>query len=216
MPARYGDDQARKLGDNVTTTDIAVVPFARTRSRRRRVVAAASAAVVVALITAWLVVGLTPRLSDGSISAPDPEALTEPFGFVFGPDEQVVSDPSDGSLDGEWSFRNDGPVTIVVTAPPQDVGGVSYKVHLRLIPPNGGSSLADADVVTVDPGEEFGVAYSWAPGCAPMSAGTAVGTDTVRLHVSTLGLSRTLDVHTNQPLVYSTQVGHTPPASCSS
>ncbi|WP_123372030.1 hypothetical protein [Cellulomonas sp. PhB150] len=199
--------------------DTAVAPVAappRGRHRRRWIAVAVAAGLTVAAVSAWLVVGLTPHLVNGSVSAPDPEAVAEPPGFMFGPDEQVVTDPSDGSLDGEWSFRNTGSVTIVVSAADQDAGTATYDIHLRLVPPHGGSSIADADVVTVGPGEEFAVAYSWAPGCTRMSAGRSLGTDVVRLHVSALGLSRTVEVHTDQPLVYSTEIGHVPPTTCPS
>jgi len=199
--------------------DTAVAPAmapTRRRHNRRWIAAAVTAALAVATVSAWLVVGLTPHLVNGAISAPDPEAVAEPPGFMYGPDEQVVTDPSDGSLDGEWSFRNEGPVTIVVSAANQDAGVASYDIHLRLIPPHGGSSIADADVVTVGPGEEFGVAYSWAPGCTRMGSGTAMGTDSVRLRVSALGLTRTIEVRTDQPLVYSTEIGYVPPTTCPS
>ncbi|RHA38586.1 hypothetical protein [Cellulomonas rhizosphaerae] len=199
--------------------DTAVAPVAappRRRHRGRWVAAATVAVLAVAGVTAWLVVGLTPRLGNGSTAATDPEAIAKPDVFVYGPDEQVVVDPADGSLDGEWSFRNDGPATIVVSAAPQAQAYVTYDIQLRLIPPHGGSSIADADVVTVGPGEEFGVRYSWAPGCASFGPGTGESTDSVRLRVDTLGITRTVDVVTDHPLTYWTETGYTPPASCAS
>lgn len=197
----------------MTDSDVAQVVVRRRRAPS--VVGVVVGALVVACVAAWLLVGLSPRIGGGSMFGTDPEAVApEPEG-LYGPDEQIVTDPSDGSLDGEWTFANRGPVTIVVRAASQE-GVARYDIQLRLMPQNGGSSIADADVVTVGPGEQFAVAYSFAPGCMRMSPRTGFGTDSVRLRVSTLGLSRTVDVHTDQPLVYRTEIGRVPPAGCES
>ena len=199
--------------------DTAVAPTpAPPRRRARRWIAAIAAGAILAGggLTAWLVVGMTPHLSDGGTSAIDPEAVLKPDVFAFGPDEQAVTDPSDGSIDGFWSFRNDGAVTIVVSAAAQAQADVAYDIQLQLIAPTGGSPIGDADAVTVGPGEQFGVRYSWAPGCAAFGPGTGEGTDSVRLRVDTLGITRTVDVPTDRPFSWHTKIGYTPPASCTS
>lgn len=187
------------------------------RRRRRRIAAVAASAILAAAgVTAWLVVGMTPHLSDGGTSAIDPEAVVRADVLMFGPDEQAVTDPSDGTVDGFWSFRNDGAVTIVVSAAPQPQAEVAYDIQLLLIPPRGGSPVGDADAVTVGPGAQFGVKYAWGPGCAAFGPGTGEGTDSVRLRVDTLGITRTVDVPTNRPFSWHTQTGYTPPATCES
>lgn len=184
------------------------------RRRRPWLAGAAALALGLAAVAAWLFVGLTPHLGGGSTWNSDPEALVKPAEFTHGPDEQVVRDPSDGSVDGEWSFRNEGRTTVVVTAAPQELEPLVLDVQLRLVPPGGGGPIADADAVTVGPGQQFGVRYSFALGCAPYGPGTGAGIDVVRLRVTTLGLARTLEVPVDQPLTYLTATGHTPPAGC--
>ena len=194
-------------------------PERRVRRRTTRAIGAAALVILVALVAAaWLVVGLTPRLGQGSVNFADEEVTEPPPGFdVFGPDEQVVNDPSDGTVDGEWTFRNDGRLPVTLHVAEQSHGSdTTYVVQLRDQHGAVGEPGTAVAGLTVAPGEQFGVSYSIGPHCAEQSPGVAYGTDAVRLRVTTLGISRTLDVGTEFPVVYSTTAGHRPPAGCSS
>jgi hypothetical protein len=184
----------------------AATAAARRRGRRVRVAVAAGIAVTLALVAglvAWLAVGLwiAPDIAPGATWNADPEAVAAPSGDEY---EQYVVDPTDGTIDGEWSFRNDGLVPVVVRIAPIAAPDVRFEARLRMIPTDGGSSVADAEVLAVDAGKQFGVAYSMAITCDHIAPGSvdSVGIDYVMIEVTRLGLTRTVQVSTRGAMTY--------------
>ncbi|KMM45413.1 hypothetical protein CWIS_11000 [Cellulomonas sp. A375-1] len=179
----------------------------------------AAGGVVALVVGAWLVVGLNPTLSSSYTGAADPDALEEPFGFgLFGPDESTVVDPSDGTYDGVWSFRNDGRVPVDVRLAAFEPSTYEWRAHLFSLPDDG--SVTDeiidraADVLTVGPGESFGVQFALGFGCAEFAGGSGTGIDSLRLDVTTLGLTRTVDVPGGSSVAIMTEKSHHPFAEC--
>ncbi len=175
--------------------------------------------VVALVVGAWLVVGLNPSLSSSYTGAADPDALEEPFGFaLFGPDESTVVDPPDGTYDGMWSFRNDGRVPVDVRLAAFEPSTYEWRAHLFSLPDDG--SVTDeviaraADVLTVGPGESFGVQFALGFGCAEFAGGSGTGIDSLRLDVTTLGLTRTVDVPGGTSVAIMTEKSHHPSAEC--
>ena len=165
------------------------------RGGRGRWVVAGVGVLVVALATAWIVVGLTPRLAvgyfDGSLKDPEAHWAESSIGAEGG--TSVVTNPSDGTNDALWSFRNDGPFPVEVSV--VDAQGDWHPgVRLFVIDPTdflANEGMAD-DSVRLAPGDVVGVLVSVGFGCAPYDPGTSTGTDRVDLRVTTLGISRTV------------------------
>jgi len=141
------------------------------------------------------------------------------LGFgLFGPDESTVVDPSDGTYDGMWSFRNDERVPVDVRLAAFEPRTYEWRAHLFSLPDDG--SVTDeiidraADVLTVGPGESFGVQFALGFGCAEFAGGSGTGIDSLRLDVTTLGLTRTVDVPGGSSVAIMTETSHHPPAEC--
>ena len=181
---------------------------APTPARRARWMAVAIVVVVAVLLTAWQVLARMPRLERAELYAAGPEAVATDTGAL------VVTDPSDGTYDGLWTFRNAGPVPVDVTIA-SDQGQLYVDVHLvpvdretlRLGPPLDGVRLAPGDLV--------GVAFSFDGGCGPYSAGTSFGPGLAQVTVSVLGVRRVVPadgvasvlIHTTKDIPLNTACG---------
>ena len=163
-----------------------VAPAAR-QSRRRswRVVAAACA--VVLLVAAWQLVARLPRLERAELSVADPEAVATDTGTL------VATDPSDGTYDGVWTFRNTGPVPVDVTVPEQQPF-LYVDVHLVAVDPVTGELGGSLVAARLAPGQRVGVAFSFGSGCGNYSAGVSFGPAPARVTVGALGVRRTVPV----------------------
>lgn len=193
------------------------VPTATAPQRRRWPWLLVGGAAVLAVGT-WLVLGLTPSIATSWTGATDPEAVGEPPGFIFGPTESSVTNPSDDTYDGIWTFRNDGLLPATVRVVDDMPEGWTWRTQLFPLPGDGSMSDADVarttDVLRVSPGESFGVVFAYGFGCAEISQYTIFGRDTITLEVTTLGLTRTVEVATDTAISVVAGVTHYPPASC--
>lgn len=159
----------------------------------------AAAVVALAATGIWLAVGLTPHLEPGSYDGSflDPEAAA-PEGRTGDASASTVTDPSDGTNDAVWSFRNAGPAPVVVRLAPEQPGSPFLQdATLFAATPEGGlaPSTADpVDAVRLAPGEHVGVRLSVGFGCATWGPGTGTSLDAVELRVTTLGLTRAVTV----------------------
>lgn len=202
--------------ESVESTDTSAAPAAG--RARRRWPWLLLAGVVVLVVGTWLALGLIPAIGGGYASGGDPEAVDEPPGFVFGPDESTVTDPSDGTYDGFWTYGNDGLLPVTVRIAERDDIAFTWHAQLFALPADGGITeehLAQVtDELTVEPGEFFGVSYSFGFTCEPFAAGGAFGIDSVLLEVTTLGLTRTVRLDGSSSISIYTATGYTPPADC--
>lgn len=201
----------------MTTVVDATSTTERRLSRARVISVAIGALLVAAGLTAWLVIGLGPRISTGSMYDVDPEALddTSPTGTL---QTSYVVDPTDGAWDGFWSFRNDGPVAATVRVHSDAPTPEIHKFTLVELRPLGllASDLENtAEEVTVEPGRQVGVIVRFGMGCAPF-ADASLGLDSMTLDVTTLGLTRTVEVDGNIPILVMTEDDYTPGPDCES
>jgi hypothetical protein len=153
---------------------------------------------VVLGLAAWLAVGLTPHAAAGAFGRADPEAHLVPAGADGTTrDRSIVTDPSDGSNDATWSFRNAGRLPVEVrVASAQPAAPVLAQVRVFAIDPSDPSWGAGgaSDVVRLRPHEEVGVLVSVGFGCAPWEAGTGPLVESVDLRVTTLAITRAITV----------------------
>ncbi len=168
-------------------------------TRRRRIVPAlVVAGAVVSGLAVWITVGLTPHLASGAFGRADPEAHRVPADAVGETaDRSIVTDPSDGTNDATWSFRNAGHLPVEVrVAQPQPAAPMLARVRVFVIDPSDPTwgAAAASDVVRLRPDEEVGVLLSVGFGCAPWEAGGGPAVEAVDLRVTTLGLTRTVAV----------------------
>lgn len=199
----------------MTVTDAPAVPAVpatqRVRSRRGWVAAAVvgTAAVGVGLALNSVV---TPHIAPGTTMQYEGTAVST--GDLS--QQVTVDDPEDGTSDGQWSFVNDGSRTIkvrVADVQPQTEPAMQLEARVAAL---GSEARISGDQVTVRPGEEFGVTYSFGPGCTPVDEHTVIGVDRVRLEVTTLGVTRTVDAVSNVVVAYRNSAGYVPPAGCTS
>jgi hypothetical protein len=188
----------------------------RSRTRPARVVGVSVGALLVAAgLTAWLTIGLRPEISTGPVFNVDPAALddTSPTGDL---QTSYVVDPTDGAWDGFWSFRNEGPVAVTVRLHPV---GPTPEIHkftlVELRPADFVASDLEhtAEKLTVEPGREFGVIVRFGMGCASWSD-ASLGLDRLTFDVTTLGLTRTVEVEGNVPILVMTEHGYVPGPDC--
>lgn len=163
-----------------------VAPAAR-QARRRRWGALAAACVVVLVVAGWQLVARMPRLERAELSVADPEAVATDTGTL------VVTDPSDGTYDGVWTFRNTGPVPVDVTVPEQQPL-LYVDVHLVAVDPVTGELGSSLVTARLAPGQRVGVAFSFGSGCGSYGAGVSFGPAPARVTVSALGVRRTVPV----------------------
>lgn len=104
-----------------------------------------------------------------------------------------MTDPSDGTYDGVWTFRDTGPVPVDVTVPERQPL-LYVDVHLVAVDPVTGELGGSLAAARLAPGQRVGVAFSFGPGCEPYQAGTEFGPSPARLTVSALGVRRTVPV----------------------
>jgi hypothetical protein len=200
------------------TTDDPGAPAAR--RARRRWPWLLGAGVVVLVVGTWLVLGLTPSFRSSWTGATDPEAVDEPPGFIFGTPESSVTEPSDDTYDGIWTFRNDGPLPATIRVVDVQPDGWTWRAQLFPLPGDGG--MADEDVaratdeITVGPGESFGMTFAFGFGCVEISPGSIIGLDTVTLEATTLGLTRAVEVETDPAISVVASESPRPPARCAS
>ncbi|ROS23659.1 hypothetical protein [Cellulomonas sp. PhB150] len=183
----------------------------RVRSRRGWI---AAAAVGVAAVGTGLVLNslVTPHVGPGTTLQYEGTAAS----MGDSPRQVTVDAPADGTSDGQWSFVNDGSRTIsvrVADVQPQTEPAIHFEARVAAL---GTATRISGDQVTVPPGAEFGVTYSFGPGCTPMDEHTVVGVDRVRLEVTTLGVMRTVDAVSDTVVAYRNSAGYVPPASCTS
>jgi len=147
----------------------------------------AGACVVVLAVAGWQLVARLPRLERAELSVADPEAVATDTGTL------VVTDPSDGTYDGVWTFRNTGPVPVDVTVPERQPL-LYVDVHLVAVDPVTGEMGSSLAATRLAPGQRVGVAFSFGSGCEPYQAGTGFGPSPARLTVSALGVRRTVPI----------------------
>ena len=143
--------------------------------------------VVAVLLTAWQVLARMPRLDRAEMTVADPEAVATETGTL------IVTDPSDGTYDGVWTFRNSGPVPVDVSVPTK-LGLLYTDVHLVAVDPTTGELGEALDAARLAPGQRIGVAFSFGPGCGGYSAGVSFGPAPAPLTVSALGVRRNVRV----------------------
>ena len=166
------------------------------------------------LVGAWLAVGLLPQLEDAGTWVADAESVEEDDPT----DDSVTSvvwDPSDGTYDAIWTFANRGlaPVTIRLGENP----GSPYSFfagRLHQLDPQTYEPGDASDVVTVPPGGVFGVEFALGLGCMSYLADSAMGIDTVELAVTTLGLTRRVDVGRDETVMVGFTTDFAPPEGC--
>jgi hypothetical protein len=192
---------------SVVDTPAAPAPR-RVRSRRWRIaVVVGTAAAGVGLVLNSLV---TPHVAPGTTMQYEGTAVS-----MGDSSQQVTVDaPVDGTSDGQWSFVNDGSRTIsvrVADVQPQTSPAMHFEARVAAL---GSGTRISGDQVTVPPGAEFGVAYAFGPGCTPVDEHTVMGVDRVRLEVTTLGVTRSVDAVSDVVVAYRNSTGYVPPAGC--
>lgn len=161
-------------------------------TRRWRWWGLASVAVV---IGAWLTVGLLPRLDGAGMERADEEAVEDDDGAFDEPVASRVTDPSDGSYDGLRAYTNAGvaPITVRLGENPGSpyyyFAGSLHEVDPQTYLPGEGR-----ESITVPPGGVFNVEFALGLGCTTHDAGSALGLESIELEVTTLGLTRSVDV----------------------
>ena len=147
----------------------------------------AAACVVVLVVAGWQVVARLPRLERAEEFVADPAAVATQTGTL------VVTDPSDGTYGGVWTFRNTGPVPVDVTVPA--LQPLLYvNVHLVAVDPGTGELGGPLATARLAPGQRVGVAFSFGSGCGGYSAGGSFGPAPARVTLSALGVRRTVPV----------------------
>ena len=194
----------------MTVADAPAVPAPqRVRSRQGWIAAAVVVASAVGVGLALNSV-VTPHIAPGTTMQYEGTAV--PTGDLA--QQVTVDDPEDGTSDGQWSFVNDGSRTIsvrVADVQPPTEPAIHFEAQVAAL---GTGTRISGDQVTVPPGAEFGVAYSFGPGCTPMDEHTVVGVDRVSLEVTTLGVTRTVDAVSDTIVAYRNSAGYVPPAGC--
>jgi len=220
-----GDGAGVSAGDGasdgpVTGAGVSAGGGAEAASRRRRpwlVGGGALTVLAVGLLATWLVVGMTPRISDGPVSMHDLEAAEE-TDATTGTTTSVVTDPTDGTWDGMWSVSNDGRVPVTLRVPQHDDHALALHLGLAVLPAEGG--VTDEDLahptasVTLPAGRVAAVVVSFGLGCAHYAARSGAGISEVELDATTLGLTRTVTVHGPVTAMIRTTTDHAPGPGC--
>lgn len=185
-----GRTAARADGANASVTVAAPPPRVGRRIRLWWLLVPASA-----LVVTWVWLGLSPAIAPGSLvwgSSGLVEETDDSAGAGGWPASTtyVAVDPAPGEAWVVHSFRNDGRLTLTVSAPAPSLASTStllaidHRLQLGEVP---------ADRLTVAPGEEFALrtVVDWPP-CASWTPGASMGPTAVALDVTTLGLTQTM------------------------
>jgi len=153
------------------------------------------ASIVLVVAGAWLAVGLLPRLDDAGMEAADEESVDEESEWTDEPTASRVTDPSDGTYDGIRTYTNRGiaPITVRLGENPGSAyyyfAGSLHELDTQTYVPG-----EARDAITVGPGGSFSVEFALGLGCTHHDGGSTVGLDSIELEVTTLGLTRSVDV----------------------
>ncbi|NLF04511.1 MAG: hypothetical protein GX593_05865 [Actinomycetales bacterium] len=172
-------------------------------------------AVALVLVGAWLAVGLVPRIGVGAFAQLDLESVDAEDTW---PDEvpmSMVVDPSDSTYDGMWTFQNEGvlPVTVRL-AEHEKPSDLHWEALLHPYDERHNVVGKASDTVMLAAGGGLAVTFSWGPGCAPVAAGTTMSTGSVRLAVTTLGLTRVVTADARELVAFSHTEDFVPPSAC--
>ncbi|WNB87122.1 hypothetical protein [Cellulomonas sp. ATA003] len=160
----------------------------RDAMRRRRALAGTAGVAIAALASAWLVVGLNPRLEQGEV------AWASEVVDTSDPDRGWTAvDPAPGEARVMASYRSTGPVPVRVAAVPDQPAVLRSEVSVLgerdvLLPEHA------APAVTVPRGGSVAVWQTLDFPCVDLGADSGVVVEHVLVDVTTLGITRRLEL----------------------
>ena len=190
-------------------------------ARRRplgRIASWTIAGVICAAIAAWLVAGLDPSLDRTGVSWQNPAFVEQPQVGASADEEKTWTVWDDDSL--AWaSVVLHNPRPYPVTVAPDPVGNAVEVTVAEYDPLVQGGVIRPEDVTAVPtlrvPAGGFVVVLIHVSDrCYSMMAGSATGDDSARVNVTSLGLTRSLDIQFPATYMAGTTTGHAADPSC--